>query len=127
MFVHNYYMSTMAQQIDYYKLDYEHKLLYVRSVFDEAKNTHPVYQKLSVLLSGKRTIQEKYLDQLYEQVQQVINKFESGEAIEKMGTLAVKLARIKELEEQDREQESKELTRMEQAMFRIEDDRPNPL
>jgi hypothetical protein len=39
------------KQIDYYTLDYDHKLLYVRSVFSEAKNSHPVYAKLDTLLS----------------------------------------------------------------------------
>ena len=39
------------KQIDYHTLDYDHKLLYVKSVFLEAKNAHPVYVKLDALLS----------------------------------------------------------------------------
>lgn len=39
------------QQIDYHTLTYQHKLLYLRNVFEEAQSAHPVYAKLATLLS----------------------------------------------------------------------------
>ncbi len=72
------------QQIDYHKLDYDHKLLYMRSVFDEAKSAHPVYAKLSALLSGQRKLEEKHLDMLYDQVNSVVDSLQTDTIIQKM-------------------------------------------
>ena len=72
------------QQIEYHKLDYDHKLLYVKSVFDEAKSAHPVYQKLYTLISGQWKIEEKHLDMLYAQINSVVDSLHTDTIIEKM-------------------------------------------
>ena len=113
-------------QINYYKLDYDRKLLYVRSVFEEAKSVHPVYDKLYVLLSGQRSIQESYLDQLYEQVQQVVESMASAGALEAMSELARKIAAIREREAADKQQELADIAQMEKDIMKIDDDRPTP-
>lgn len=114
-------------QIDYYKLDYERKLLYLRSVFEEAKDSHTVYAKLYDLLSGQWTIQESYLDQLYEQIQDVVNNLASASALEKMSVLARKIAEIRRREAADHQQELARIAQLEKDIMKIEDDRPTPL
>ncbi|AKH32373.1 hypothetical protein XF24_00008 [candidate division SR1 bacterium Aalborg_AAW-1] len=112
------------QQIDYTKLDYNHKLLYVRSVFDEAKSSHPVYQKLYTLISGQWKIEEKHLDMLYEQINSVVDSLHTDTIIEKMGRLAAQLEQIQKMEKIDREREEQEMIEMEKMIMMIDDDKP---
>lgn len=111
-------------QIDYKRLDYDHKLLYLRSVFEEAKSAHPVYEKLYTLLSGQRKLQEHHLDMLYDQVNSVVNSLETDEMIQKMWHLAAQLEHIQRMERIDREREAVELTQMEKTIMAIDDDKP---
>lgn len=111
-------------QIDYHTLDYNHKLLYIRSVFDEAKDAHPVYAKLSTLLSGQWKIEEKHLDMLYDQVNSVVNSLHTTEVISRMGHLAAQLEQIQRMEQIDREHEAQELAQMEKLILAIDDDKP---
>lgn len=110
--------------IDYRTLDYDHKLLYVRSVFEELRTTHPVYDKLYTLLSGKRRLEEKHLDMLYEQVNSVVDNLQTTVIIERMGKLAAQLEQIQRMEKIDRENELVELQEMEKLILKIDDDKP---
>ena len=112
------------QQIDYHKLDYDHKLLYVKSVFEEAKSAHPVYDKLYALLSGHWKIEDKHLDMLYAQINSVIDSLQTDTIIEKMGRLAAHLEHIQEMERIDREREAIEIEEMEKLIMKIDDDKP---
>jgi len=112
------------QQIDYHKLDYDHKLLYVKSVFSEAKNSHPVYAKLDSLLSGSWKIEEKHLDMLYDQINSVVDSLQTDTIIQKMWALAAHLEQIKRMEQIDRARESEELIQMEKLILAIDDDKP---
>lgn len=111
--------------IDYTSLNYEHKLLYMRSVFEASRNTHSVYQKLYTLLTGKRTIPEKHLDMLYEQVQSVVDSSETEEIIAKLGELAAKLDRIRKMEAIDRQNEQADIKKLEEKIMRLDDDKPS--
>lgn len=110
--------------IDYHTLDYNHKLLYVRSVFEEAKSAHPVYEKLSTLLSGQRKIEEKHLDMLYDQINSVVDSLRTDEVIDRMGALAAQLEQIQRMEAIDREHEAQEMIQMEKLIMAIDDDKP---
>lgn len=112
------------KQIDYHTLDYDHKLLYVRSIFEEAKSAHPVYVKLYALLSGTWKIEEKHLDMLYDQVNSVVNSLHTDEIINRMGLLASQLAHIQRMESIDREKEAQEIIDMEKLILAIDDDKP---
>lgn len=112
------------QQIDYHTLDYDHKLLYVKSVFSEAKNAHPVYVKLDSLLSGQWKIEEKHLDMLYDQINSVVDTLHTDEVINRMGALASQLEQIQRMEMIDRQRESEELIQMEKIILSIDDDKP---
>lgn len=112
------------QQIDYHTLDYDHKLLYVKSVFSEAKNAHPVYAKLDTLLSGSWKIEEKHLDMLYGQINSVVDTLHTDEVINRMGALASQLEQIQRMEMIDRQRESEELIEMEKIILAIDDDKP---
>ena len=110
--------------IDYHALDYNHKLLYVRSVFEEAKSAHPVYEKLYTLLSGQWKIEEKHLDMLYDQINSVVDSLHTDEVIDRMWTLASQLEKIQRMEAIDREHEAQEITEMEKLILAIDDDKP---
>ncbi len=112
------------QQIDYHTLDYDHKLLYVKSVFSEAKNSHPVYAKLDSLLSWQWKIEEKHLDMLYDQINSVIDTLHTDEVINRMGALASQLEQIQRMEMIDREREAQELIQMEKLILSLDDDKP---
>ncbi len=112
------------KQIDYHKLDYDHKLLYVKSVFEEAQSAHPVYAKLYTLLSGKWKIEEKHLDMLYVQINSVVDSLQTDTVIEKMGKLAAQLEQIQRMEKIDREREQIEIQEMEKLIMKIDDDKP---
>lgn len=112
------------QQIEYHTLDYDHKLLYVRSVFDEAKSAHPVYQKLYTLISGQWKIEEKHLDMLYDQINNVVDSLHTDTIITKMGRLAAQLEQIQRMEKIDREREAQEMIEMEKMIMMIDDDKP---
>ena len=112
------------QQIDYHTLDYDHKLLYVKSVFSEAKNSHPVYAKLDALLSWQWKIEEKHLDMLYDQINSVIDTLHTDEVINRMGALASQLEQIQRMEMIDREREAQELIQMEKLILSLDDDKP---
>ena len=112
------------EQIDYNKLDYDHKLLYVRSVFQEAKSAHSVYERLYTLLSGNRKIEEKHLDMLYVQITSVVDSLETDLIVERMGKLAAQLEHIQKMEKIDRERELQEINDMEKAIMMIDDDKP---
>lgn len=106
----------MTKPIEYHKLDYQHKLLYIRSVFEEAQSAHPVYTQLYQLLSGNWKIEEKHLDMLHSQILNVVDSFHTDEIIAKMGHLAARLAHIQQLEQIDRKQEAKELRQLEETI-----------
>ena len=110
--------------IDYHKLDYDHKLLYVREVFSTAKDAHPVYAKLLTLLSGQRKIEEKHIDMLYEQINSVIGSLHTEDIISRMGALAAQLEEIQRREMLDRQEEEKEILQMEKLILAIDDDKP---
>ena len=112
------------KQIDYHTLDYDHKLLYVKSVFSEAKNSHPVYAKLDALLSWQRKLEEKHLDMLYDQINSVVDSLQTDTIIEKMWALAAHLEQIKRMEEIDRAREAEEIVQMERLILAIDDDKP---
>lgn len=112
------------KNIDYKKLNYDHKLLYIRSVFEEAKKFHPVYEKLYTLLTWTWKIEEQHLDMLYTQVESVVHNLESEEIVQKMWTLAAQLEQLKKMEELDRQREQKELEQMEKILMMIQDDKP---
>lgn len=112
------------KQIDYHTLDYDHKLLYVKSVFSEAKNSHPVYAKLDTLLSWSWKIEEKHLDMLYDQINSVIDTLQTDNIIQRMWALAAHLEQIKKMEEIDRARENEELNQMEKLILAIDDDKP---
>lgn len=111
-------------EIDYHKLDYEHKLLYVKAVFSEAKNSHPVYAKLDTLLSWSWKIEEKHLDMLYDQINSVVDSLHTDEVIQKMWSLAAHLEQIQRMEMIDRTREKEELEQMEKLILAIDDDKP---
>lgn len=110
--------------IDYHKLDYDHKLLYIREVFATAKDAHPVYAKLLALLSGKWKIEEKHLDMLYEQINAVVGSLHTDEVINRMGALAAQLEELQRLEMLDRQKEEVEIAQMEKLIMAIDDDKP---
>lgn len=110
--------------IDYHTLDYNHKLLYVRSVFEEAKSAYPVYEKLYTLLSGQWKIEEKHLDMLYDQINSVVDSLRTDEVIDRMGALAAQLEQIQRMEAIDREREAQEIIAMEKLILAIDDDKP---
>ena len=111
-------------EIDYHKLDYDHKLLYIKSVFEEAQNAHPVYAKLLKLISGQRKIEEKHLDMLYQQIDSVIDTLHTDDIINKMGALASQLEQIQRMEMLDRQREEQVVIEMEKLILAIDDDKP---
>lgn len=111
--------------IDYNKLDYDHKLLYIKSVFEEAKNAHPVYKKLLSLISGTWKIEEKHLDMLYEQINSIVDSLHTDQVIDRMGALAAQLEQIQRMEMLDRKREEQEIQEMEKLILEIDDDKPN--
>lgn len=113
--------------IDYHALDYDHKLLYVREVFNTAKDAHPVYAKLLQLLSGQWKIEEKHLDMLYDQINAVVDSLHTDEIVNKMWALAAQLEQIQRMEMIDREREVQEIIEMERMIMAIDDDRPRVL
>jgi len=110
--------------INYNTLNYDNKLLYIKSVFEESQDAHPVYKKLLQLLSWSRKIEEKHLDMLYDQIHNVLNSLHTDEIVERMGALAAQLENIQRMEAIDREHEHQQLIEMERLILAIDDDKP---